>query len=164
VSGLWIRFAALALTASCVRGIDDAEPEPVVDEAYFRCRVQPILTKSCAAFACHGDGERYFRLYARNRLRLGGTEAERNTFLRDAERTFNFMSARAFVDPREPERSLLLLKPLDQVAGGYYHGGATEFGKGDVFLARAEADFKVLEAWVNGQTEDPSCIEPASDL
>jgi len=161
----WARLAALALAAGCVQGgIEDPAPEPKVDEAYFRCKVQPVLTKSCAAFACHGDGQRYFRLYARNRLRDGGTEAERNALLRDSERAFNFASARAFVDAVQSDQSLLLLKPLDQVAGGYYHGGAAEFNKGDVYMSRDEADFKVLVAWINGQTEDPSCIEPGSDL
>jgi len=161
----WARLAALALASGCVQaGIEDPAPEPKLDEAYFRCKVQPKLTKSCAAFACHGSGDRYFRLYARNRLRDGGTEAERNALLRDSERAHNFASARAFVDAAQLDQSLLLMKPLDQAAGGFYHGGATEFGKGDVYLTRDDPDFKILVAWVNGQTEDPSCIEPGSNL
>ena len=159
-----MRLAMLALVMGCVQGIDDDAAEPVVDAKYFECRVQPILTKSCAAFACHGDGARYLRLYARNRLRLGGTEADRNGFMSDAERSHNFAAARAFIDPEQPEQSLLLLKPLDQAGGGYYHGGATEFGKGDVFLSRGEADFKILENWVKGEKEEnQQCKEPGSE-
>jgi hypothetical protein len=158
------RLVLLALIVGCVQGIDESVPEPAVDEAYFRCKVQPVLVKSCAAFICHGDGARYFRMFARNRLRLGGTEAERNGLFRDTEYRHNFAAARAFVDASEPENSLLLLKPLEQRAGGFFHGGATEFGKGDVYLSRDEADNKILLNWDNGQTEDPACEEPGKNL
>ncbi len=154
----------VALVAGCVADLGGTGTEARADEAYFRCRVQPVLTKSCSALLCHGDPQRYFRVYARNRLRLGGTEATRNAFLRDEERAFNFASARAFLDARDPGTSFLLMKPLDQVAGGYYHGGATKFGKGDVFTSPSDADYKTLVAWASGQTEDPTCVEPGSDL
>jgi len=158
-----VRLLMLALVMGCVQGIDDDAAQPAVDEKYFECKVQPILTKSCSMFACHGDGARFFRLYARNRLRLGFPEAERNHRMSPEERAHNFAAARAFVDPEEPERSLLLMKPLDQKGGGYYHGGATEFGKGDVFPSRNEAEFKVLENWIKGEKGDPACIEPGSE-
>lgn len=157
-------LAALAVLSGCTADLGEKAPPPSLDEAYFRCRVQPVLTKSCSAFLCHGDPERYFRVYARNRLRLGGTEATRNRALSDAERGFNFASALGFVDSTDLAGSLLLMKPLDQVGGGYYHGGATEFGQGDVFGSRTEPDFKVLAAWIDGEKEDPACIEPGSDL
>jgi hypothetical protein len=157
-------LAALATVAGCMAELDAPAPPTSLDEAYFRCRVQPVLTKSCSAFLCHGDPERYFRVYARNRLRLGGTEATRNRALDPAERAFNFASASGFVDGASPATSLLLMKPLDENGGGYYHGGATEFGQGDVFSTRNEPEFKVLAAWINGEKEDPSCVEPGSDL
>lgn len=150
--------------AGCQAGLDEERPLPALDEAFFRCRVQPVLTKNCSALACHGDGRRYLRLFGRNRLRFGGTEAQRNAFTRDTERAANFNAARAFVDPEHPEESLLLLKPLDQAAGGVYHGGATRYGKGDVFRNGDDPDYKVLVSWVQGGKEDPACIEPGSDL
>jgi len=158
--------AVLAVLASisCQAGLADEAQLVRLDEPYFRCRVQPVLTKSCSAFACHGDGQRYFRVYARNRLRLGGSEAGRNALLRDAERQYNFASARGFVDETEPGQSLLLLKALDERAGGYYHGGATEYGQGDVFASREDPDFLVVSRWVEGAEEDPTCQEPGSDL
>lgn len=151
--------------AACVQGGLEADAGPVeLDRAYFDCKVQPVLTKYCATFVCHGDGRRFYRIYARNRLRLGGTEEERNAFLRERERQANYVASVAMVDPVHPEDSLLLLKPTGQGARGYYHGGATEFGMGDVFEDEDDPDLRILREWVNGATEDPQCVEPGSDM
>lgn len=171
--------ALAALSASCLSGLKDPEPlAATLDEAYFRCGVQPILTKSCAAYACHGSSVRYFKLFARNRLRLGGSIAKLNAPMTAGERSWNYDSARAMVDTTNPDASYLLLKPLDQAAGGfvvgespefkpggYYHGGATFFEQGNVFLTRTDPDFMVLEKWVHGaKADDKTCIEPGSEL
>ena len=159
------RAALLALCLlGCQSGLDATRPPPALDEPYFRCKVQPVLAKSCAMFACHGDGRRFFRVFARNRLRLGGVEKDRNGLLRPEERSANLAAARAMVDPDAPARSLLLLKPLESSAGGEFHRGATLYGAGNVFPSRDDPDFKVLDSWVHGATEDASCIEPGSDL
>lgn len=163
LSALFAATFAVA-TASCQSGLEDEAPLAELDEPFFRCRVQPILTKQCSAFACHGDGRRYFHFFARNRLRLGGTEEERNAFLREDERAFNFDATRAYVVPGAPDESLLLLKPLDEAGGGYYHGGATLFGEGDVFASVDDRDYAVIREWIEGATEDPACVEPGSDL
>lgn len=154
---------ALSLLGGCRGDLNEKAPLPSLDEAYFRCRVQPILTKSCGALTCHGDGKRYFHFFARNRLRLGGTEAERNAFLRDTERAYNLDAARALVDPEEPEESLLLKKPLAQDAGGFYHGAVLQ-GTSDVFATKDDKDYQTLLAWASGEKEDPTCVEPGSDF
>jgi hypothetical protein len=159
-----LALGALAVAAGCMTGLDDPSPPAALDRAFFDCRVQPVLTKSCSALLCHGDPERYYRVYARNRLRLGGTEATRNRKLDAPERAFNFASALGFVNADEHASSLLLMKPLEESGGGYYHGGATEFGQGNVFASRNEPDFMVIERWINGEKEDPACTEPGSDL
>jgi hypothetical protein len=158
-------FLAIALgMLGCQTGLTDEAPySDKLDEAYFRCRVQPVITKSCAALACHGDVQRYYHVFGRNRLRLGGGEEKRNAQLSAQERAFNYNATRAIVDAAKPAESYLLLKPLESSAGGYYHGGATLFKKGNVFLNREDPDFKTLEKWVNGEKEDPACIEPGSD-
>ena len=149
-----------------------------LDEAYFRCKVQPILTKSCAAYACHGSSVRYFKLFGRNRLRLGGSIAKLNAPMTAGERSWNYDAARAMVNTASPDDSYLLLKPLDASAGGlvlggsaqiekggYYHGGETFFAKGNVFLTRTDPDFIVLDKWAHGEkAEDQACIEPGSEL
>jgi len=157
-----VLFVALV---GCQPGLRDEAPfSSSLDEAYFRCRVQPILTKSCAAFACHGDVKRYYHLFARNRLRMGGTEATRNAAMKPEERGANYDATRAIVDLDARDESLLLKKPLDVSAGGYYHGGATRYDKGDVFATTEDPDYVILEKWIHGEKEDAACIEPGSDL
>jgi hypothetical protein len=154
----------VAVAAGCQPGLDQPRASASLDVSYFRCRVQPVLAKSCATFACHGDGRRYFRVYARNRLRLTGDETTRNAAMSDDEYTANFDSARALVDPANPGDSFFLKKPLETAAGGYYHRGALIYAAGNVFATREDPDFAVLTAWVGGATEEPTCVEPGSDL
>lgn len=158
-----LALALLLACGSCAGDLDAPQPLASLDEPYFRCRVQPILTKSCSMLACHGDAARFFHFYARNRLRLGGTERDRNSFLRDDERRFNFLAASAMVDTDRPGESLLLQKPLDVRAGGWFHEGAELYGGGDVFASTDDAEYRVLRMWAEGATEDPACVEPGSD-
>jgi hypothetical protein len=150
------------LCASC--GLDEPQPVSHLDQAFFRCDVQPLLVKSCAALACHGSGVRYLRLFGRNRMRWQGGESDRNAPLRQEELQANFDAASAMVDPSDPDQSFLLRKPLDVRKGGWFHGGAEMFGQGNVFVSTADPDFVTLRSWVHGATEDPSCIEPGSTL
>lgn len=160
----WILVGVALFALGCQTGLTDEKPySSKLDEAYFRCRVQPILTKSCGALACHGDIKRYFHFFSRNRMRLSGGEEQRNAQLSAQERAFNYNATRAIVNADKPNESYLLLKPLESAAGGYYHGGETLFKKGNVYLNREDPDFKTLEKWVNGEKEDPACIEPGSD-
>ncbi|HZS35688.1 MAG TPA: hypothetical protein VFF06_02630 [Polyangia bacterium] len=149
--------------AGCQPGLNDPRDLPALDEPFFRCRVQPVIAKSCATFTCHGDGRRFYRVYARNRLRLGGDETTRNAPLSAQERAANFESAIAMIDPQNPLQSFWLLKPLELAAGGYYHRGAVIFNAGNVFHDRGDPDFQTLNDWVNGAREDPACVEPGSN-
>ena len=152
------------MAAGCQPALDAAGQPATLDEPYFRCRVQPVLTKYCSTFACHGDGARFFTVFARNRLRLAGDESERNAFLRPEERAFNYRAAIGMVDVEDPGESLLLRKPLEEAAGGWYHVGADEpFGGGDVFASADDPEYRALVEWVEGATEDPACVEPGSD-
>lgn len=155
-------FACLAFAGlvGCEPDLTSDRSKPELDKNYFRCKVQPVLVKSCGAFLCHADSARFFRVFGRNRLRYGLPAEDRNTPLEDREIDWNYESARAFVDLDAPDRSLLLMKPLDQSAGGYYHGGATEYSKGDVFLSTDEADYQILARWIDGETEADECVEP----
>jgi hypothetical protein len=167
VTGRFVLTAGLALASTGCLQQDLEAPATLakVDEAFFRCRVQPVLATTCAFFVCHGDGRRPFRVYARNRLRLGKTELTRNEPLTTEERQANFAAARAFVDPEHPADSLLLSKPLDRDrAQGRFHRGAEIFGGGDVFPSREDPDFRVLLRWAEGATADAACIEPGSEL
>ena len=158
-----------AALAGCQPSFDQPDPLLPLDEPYFRCHVQPLLTKSCAMLACHGaDGtqgtsSRYYRVYARNRLRLGKDENGRNAQLSSEERAANFTATRGLIDAVDPTASVFLLKPLEQQAGGLFHRGAELFGPANVYATTDDPDFVVLRSWVQGKKEVPTCIEPGSD-
>jgi len=144
-------------------GVDNPLQAPrALDEAFFRCEVQPVLVRQCAMPACHGNGVRYFRVYARNRLRYGATPTLRDAPLTSYEWRANYDAARALVQSfDDPRQSLLVLKPLEPSAGGYFHNVAKVFrGAPDVFGSRTDAEFQVLEAWAAGARADPACPDP----
>lgn len=153
-----LALTALLMLCGCQKLTKPAPLEPL-DRPYFDCKVTDVLTKTCSGFRCHGDAARYYTVFTRNRLRFGGTEEDRGAPLREIESSFNYTATLVHVDPADPDNSLLLLKPLEQDAGGYFHRGAEIFDGGDVFVDREDRDFKVLADWVNGATEDPSCRE-----
>jgi len=152
-----LRAALIFLALTACTEVNPPAPQPQVDEAFFRCDVQPVVTKWCSSFACHGDARRYFHVFARNRLRAQGTEAERNAPLTQEEMTANFESARAMLAD-----GLLTKKPLEQDAGGYFHRGATLFGEGNVFASENDPEWRVLNDWAAGKEEDPTCVELGS--
>lgn len=151
--------ALVFLFLTACTDVNPPAPQAQVDEAFFRCDVQPVVTKWCSSFACHGDARRYFHVFARNRLRAQGTEAERNAPLTREEMTANFESARAMI-----ANDLFTKKPLEQDAGGYFHRGATLFGEGNVFANESDPQWRVLSDWAGGKKEDPACVEPGSQL
>jgi hypothetical protein len=159
-----LAFLAWLAAAGCAQDLVESDPLVVLDAAFFRCRVQPILAKDCGQLACHGDDRRYLKVYSRNRLRRSTLESERNAAFLPEERDANFANARAFVRLDAPAKSLLLLKPLDETAGGAFHRGAEIFGAGDVFLTTEDPDYQVILQWIEGATEDPACVEPGSNL
>jgi hypothetical protein len=166
-SRLAMALLALCSLVGCIGDPSAARDTPELDEDFFRCNVQPILTRSCSMFACHGNARRFFVVYARNRLRAGiADESERNVFLSDAELAHNFEAARAMVNASDPAQSPLLSKPLDPSAGGWYHvGGDLPFHGGDPFESAEDPDFLVMQQWVMGaRAEDPDCIELGSDM
>ena len=153
-------LAPLALVA-CVDNPPQALPD--LDVAFHRCRVQPIVDARCSTLACHGDVRRPFHSFTRNRMRLVGTNLQRNLPLSAEELQLNYDSAIGFADPEVPEESWLLLKPLDADAGGYYHRGKELYSAGDVFLDVEDPDYVTLSAWVSGETEDPGCVYPGTE-
>lgn len=153
-----------ALAAGCQKDLAAPIDPADLDRPFFDCRVQPVLTRDCSALACHGEPGRYFKLFARNRMRIAGDETQRNAFMSPEERSHNYNAARAFVDLADPQGSLLLGKPLEQAAGGAFHVGATLYKGGDVFADTEDPDYQVLAQWVAGATEVPTCQEPGSNL
>jgi hypothetical protein len=157
------RLLALALlVAGCQADLDAPREQLALDRPYFDCKVQPVITKLCSGLACHGDDRRFFHVFGRNRDRLGDT-ADNALVLQD-ERDHNYAAALAVVDADDPEHSEMLMKPLAEAAGGWFHRGAELYDGGDVFSSADDADYKVIVDWIGGATEMTTCEEPGSTL
>lgn len=177
--GAW-QITAGQATRSCIDqnacGTTASQPmltaaAPALDLNFYKCRVEPILDRSCASIGCHGDLNRPLRIYARARLRrdemvtriIGSCNppAPPATYNLDAvcsqnkacdcsrphtpgEWQANFDSARAFaIGLAAPADSELLTQPL--VNFSYAHAGRK-------FLKTTDADYQTILNWLQGQT------------
>jgi hypothetical protein len=143
-----------------------AEELPALDFAMFRCEVQPVLVKQCSAPACHGTPRRYYRLFARNRLRYGVDPFDRADPLSEFEVLANYDATRALVAGLEtPGDSMLVRKPLEAQAGGYYHGAIETFTNApgrNVFSSASDLEYRRIATWAAGETADPNCVDPGA--
>ena len=146
----------------CQPGLEETTAFAPLDETFFHCKVQPLLTKSCSTYACHGamaEPRRYFTVFARNRLRIDSDLEALNSELSEREKTYNYNSARAQVELEDVDKSLLLIKPLDEAGGGYFHRGAEIFKLGDVYLTRDDLEYQVIEDWIRGEGSTAGCTD-----
>ena len=112
-----------------------------LDYETFRTRVQPILTSArkgnARCTACHS--------------RAGGNSfleplAPGTTGYTEDQSRRNFERVRRLVVPGAPEKSLLLMNPLAEEAGGsHWHGG------GKHWTTQSNPEFQILAAWVLGK-------------
>lgn len=156
-----VKWILLAVSLAGCQELDAPLVAPALDEAYFRCEVEPVLAARCSFYACHGSAQRPLRIYAVNRLRLNPGRMPDGYVLASPltaeERRANFESALSFASPRGLDASLLLLKPLDVDAGGWFHEGETIYGAGDVFATPSDPGYAKIAAWLGGQTSPPTC-------
>ena len=117
-----------------------APPAGALDFDAFKTRVQPILLSprkgNARCVACHstGGGNSYLEPLA-----PGST-----TYTEEQTRR-NFERVTRLVTPGEPLKSLLLLNPLAQEAGGsHWHGGGKHWN------SQNEPEWQTLAAWVRG--------------
>jgi hypothetical protein len=113
---------------------------PKLDYDVYKTRVQPILTSprkgNARCTACHsrGGGNSYLEP-----LLPGETYTEEQT-------RRNFERVQRLVVPGEPLKSILLVNPLAQEAGGsHWHGGGKHWQSQD------DAEWKILAGWVRGR-------------
>ena len=106
----------------------------------FRTRVQPILTTArkgnarCTACHSRGGGNSY----------LEGLSPGSTTYNEEQTRR-NFERVVRLVVPGEPLKSLLLINPLAEEAGGsHWHGG------GKHWHSQNDPEWQTLAAWVRG--------------
>ncbi len=132
-------------------------PLPELDRTYFDRAVQPVFARRCAFSDCHGTPRRFFSIYARGRYRLPNAldvDGEPIGIMGDITRReldLNYERALGFVDPNEPGKSQIVLKPLAEEAGGLYHRASELYAYDlDVFLDPSDEDYAVLVRWVFG--------------
>ena len=112
-----------------------------LDYDFYKARVQPLFLEKRDGHArcvtCHG-GSTTLRLQRLPEGATGWTEEQTRQ---------NFEAAQAMVVPGSPGASKLLRHPLARAAGGdSFHGG------GQHWTTKSDPDWKVLEAWVNGDS------------
>lgn len=147
---------ALAL-GGCAVDNPPADP-PALDEAMFRCRVEPVLVERCAFPACHGSPGRAFRVYGPNRTRLDPRGQDLAGPLVDAEHRANLASALGFASPAPGyDEALLVEKPLAERLGGAEHGANRMFGGQSPFQHGDDPGLMAIRVWLDGATEEASC-------
>jgi hypothetical protein len=149
----------LLLSSACVQdGLQRVIDEPGdLDANFFRCAVQPILTKSCAFMDCHGNDERPLRVYAEQRFRLNVDWLEFETAITEEELRANLRVVAGFVEDSGEGGSLLSEKPLDARFGGRYHRGRDLYGVDDVYLSTDDEDYKTLRSFAGGAAMSDEC-------
>jgi len=118
-----------------------AATAPGLDFETFRMRVQPVLTSArkgnarCTACHTRAGGNSFLEPLA-----PGAT-----TYTEEQSRR-NFERIQRLVVPGAPEKSVLLMNPLAEEAGGsHWHGG------GKHWTAQTDPEFQVLAEWVRGR-------------
>jgi hypothetical protein len=154
-----VALLMLSLAAGGCAGPDFNRPATYAegDINEFTNVVMPVLARDCGFQACHGSSERFFRIYGIGRQRIptvGITECLKGSpppcyydQLNGSERDYSLQLAESFVDPANPNESLLLRKPLAVEAGGSDHAGVDKYGR-NVYRTPDDQGFLVLQRWV----------------
>jgi len=148
--------------ACACAGCADSQPEgSSVKRQFqpFQREVYPVLLRDCAFPACHGDPERFFRVFGPGRVRLAGetTIPGALDIPTGDELALSYSLALSMIDPDDPAASPLLQKPLAVEAGGAGHFGVDPYDR-DVYRTAQDSGFVTLSRWV--RSEPPP--QPAS--
>ena len=118
---------------------------PMNSKGEFESLVYPVLLRDCGFHTCHGSDQRFFRVWGPGRVRLEEFSAALDPRTSN-EVTSSYYNALSFIDPADPERSLLLRKPLATEAGGSGHLGADKFGR-NVYRTTDSQGYVALSRW-----------------
>jgi hypothetical protein len=147
-----IAACTFAVLAGCATDPSYAQP-PAVDRAAFESDVYPILLRDCGYTGCHGNPERFFRLYGPGRTRLDPATGlfDRPT---SAEIDASFDRARSMLaGVPDPRQALLLRKPLESGAGGAAHRGTDALGR-NVYASTDDPSWQVIARWAGVAPSD----------
>lgn len=120
------------------------------DVTVYESEVHPYLERRCATLDCHGDPGRPLRLYAETGLRALGRDRDLPL---DAEELAANVASIAGVDPvTDPDRDVMLLKPLAIDAGGMHH-----IGGDDIWADRSDPGYVCVREWLAGNPPGDAC-------
>lgn len=134
-------------------------PDPGVES--FALTAYPILLRDCGFPACHGNTDRFFRLFGPGRTRLDpnaiSDDPATDTEIRESyTRTISML-----VNESKINDSWLLRKPLDKAAGGSGHEGEDTWGR-NVYFSRDDPSYVTLVRWANGTWDVQSAEQETS--
>lgn len=113
---------------------------PALDYAYFKERVQPIFLKKRVGHA------RCITCHAHRSPQLQPLTDGATAWTEEQSRK-NFAVWKQFVVPGNPMKSVLLIHPLAEAAGGdRFHAGGKHWNSQD------DPEWQALAAWVRGET------------
>ena len=158
-----VKLFPILLLVGCASGLDGAASDAPLDHEYFRCNVQPVLAARCSYPACHGSALRPLSLYAPGRMRYGVSWDRPKEPMTMTELDMNFAVAGGFTSASPAGEPLLLAKPLDTSAGGYYHRGADLYTAGDVFMTKDDPGYQMLASWIAGASAAATC-QPTTEV
>ena len=133
-------LSALAAAALALVLFPAHAAEPNLDYEFFKARVEPIFLKKrpdhVRCYVCHSESTNAFKL---EKLPEG------KTFWSEEQSRRQFEAISRLVVPGQPDKGLLLHRPLAPEAGGHaYHSGGRQF------KSQNDPEWKTLAAWVNG--------------
>lgn len=144
---------ALLVAAALAPGCSVAEQDlavPAADPTMFRTTVYPVLLADCGFPACHGNRERFFRVFGPGRTRLREATEPYAAATAD-ELAESFTRARSMlISPDGARRSPLLRKPLAVDAGGAGHGGEDAWGA-NLYATKQDPRFQALFFWATAE-------------
>lgn len=161
VSRFVVKFCSLALASalSCC-GYESAPATDLSpDYALFEASVYPVLLRDCAFSGCHGNADRFFRVYGPGRLRIS-EDLEYYDPATPAEIHHSYERARSMLrGVHGVDDSLLLRKPLDSGKGGSGRGHqGTDLWGHDVYRTEDDVAYQKLVEWAHAS---PADAEPA---
>lgn len=147
LGALWALQACSYESAS----VEDLRPDVLL----FESTVYPVLLRDCGFYACHGNSERFFRVYGPGRLRITD-ELEAYDPATPAELHHTYERARSMLQGiGGVDDSLLVRKPLDASEGGAGKGHrGTDLWGHNVYRVKSDVAYQTILQWAREQPND----------
>lgn len=145
----WLALAAGVLAAAGCSAPEGKGKVAKREFQQFQREVYPVLLRDCAFSSCHGDPNRFFKVFGPGRTRMPGTQGTPEAFdLPTVEEiATTYQLALSMIDDADPGHSRFLQKPLAIAAGGTGHQGVDKYGR-DVYRTAQDTGYVVLARWV----------------